>query len=241
MRRRFGFAKIKFVKLQVKIWLGAFAFIGAFAALDAYLGYRDIESNVTSELGREAHILRAVLTTSWRTYHEQYVEHGLSATEADVGLLPAYAQSRIALSASNWIGYGVRFNNVSDRPRNPANQADENELTAMDWFRENPKVTEHSVVISSPEGDVYQFSAPIWTEKSCLSCHGERDAAPLWVQKRYSRAYGYHVGDLRGIVSIKLPMADLRDSYRDAWLRRFGVRAIGYVGLLTGLGVLLSY
>jgi len=229
------------VKLQAKIWLGACAVIAAITAADAYFGYRQIESDVRTELHREASIVRAVLMTTWRTYHEQFVASKLPVTKATIGFFPAYQQSRIAIDASNWLRYRLSFNDVSDRPRNPVNQADKDELAAMKWFRANPKATERITEISTSNGDVYHFTAPIWIEPSCLSCHGERQSAPLWIQKNYSEAYGYHVGDLRGVMSIKLPMDELRTRAREAWLQRFGLRALGYAGLLILLGVLLQF
>jgi hypothetical protein len=229
------------VRLQTKIWLGVCAAIGAIAAVDGYLGYQNIESDVHTELTREARIVSAVLLTTWQIYHKQFVASQLPVTEATIGLFPAYAQSRIAADVSDWMLYGLRFKSVSDRPRNPANQADAAELAAMEWFREHPKATEHIAALSTSSGGVYHFTAPIWIEPSCLSCHGERESAPLWIQQNYSNAYGYHVGDLRGVTSIKLPMDELRTRAREAWLQRFGLRAIGYAGLLTLLGVLLRF
>jgi Protein of unknown function (DUF3365) len=120
-----------------------------------------------------ARMIVAYLYTTWRRYHEQFVASKLPVTESTIGLIPAYERSRIAVDASNWLHYALSFNDVSDRPRNPANQADKNELAAMKWFRANPKATEHVAVISTAEGDVHNFTAPIWVEPCCLSRHGE--------------------------------------------------------------------
>lgn len=229
------------MKLQTKIWLGACAVIGSIAAADGYFGYQNIESDVRAELTREARILNAVLASTWAIYHKQFVASQLPVTEATIGFLPAYTQARIAADVSEWVGYGLRFKDVSDRPRNPANQADYFELAAMAWFRANPNAKEHIAEIGSPGGVVYHFTAPIRIEPSCLSCHGERQSAPTWIQQNYSNAYGYHVGDLRGITSIKLPTAGLRSHAREVWLQRFELRAAGYAGLLILLGVILRF
>jgi hypothetical protein len=39
----------------------------------------------------------------------------------------------------------------------------------------------------------------------CLKCHGKKSDAPPTVRNSYSAAFDYKVGDLRGIMSIKMP------------------------------------
>ncbi|HEY6896125.1 MAG TPA: EAL domain-containing protein [Rhodocyclaceae bacterium] len=229
------------MKLQVKIWLGAGAVIGSIMAVDLYLGYRSIEADVRASLDGEARIVRAMLMATRRVYHQQFIDSGLPVTDKTVGFLPAHALSRISAEFPNWIKSGLRFNNVSDRPRNPHNQADADELAAMDWFRANPKAADHISEIRSAGGtEYYHFTAPIWIEPYCLRCHGERAKAPPSISSAYDAAYGYKLGELRGVMSIKLPMDELRAEARAAWWQRFGIRGGGYLLLLLLLGSLMQ-
>ena len=227
------------MNLQAKIWLGAGAIVAVIMTADVYIGYRSIEAEVRTQLDRDARIVRAVLMATRRVYHKQFLASKLPVTEATVGFLPAHALSQIAADFPEWINSGLRFNNVSDRPRNPANQADVHELAAMEWFRANPKAPDRIAEISTPDGDVYHFTAPIWMEPYCLGCHGERQSAPPSIQGIYGNAYDYHLGEVRGVMSIKLPMDELRTNARHIWMQRFGLRAGGYAALLILVGLLM--
>ena len=228
------------MNLQAKIWLGVGAVILAIMAADLYMGYRAIETHVRAELDENARIVRAILMATRRVYHRQFMASGLPVDATTVGFLPAHSLSRISADFPEWITTGLRFNNVSDRPRNPGNRADADELAAMDWFREHPQASERIAEIRDQAGrDIYHFTAPIWVESYCLGCHGERDAAPASIRDTYAEAYGYQIGELRGVMSIKLPMDEVRARAADAWWQQFGLRAAGYALLLGLLGVLL--
>jgi len=229
------------VRLQGKIWLSAGAVIASLMALDLWMGYRGIESDLRDRLDSEARIVRAALMATRRVYHQQFLASGLPITEQTIGFLPAHAMSECHAQFPEWLDTGLRFNNVSDRPRNPANQADTAELEAMAWFRNNPKASERVSEFRDAQGhNIYHFTAPIWIEPYCLGCHGNRNDAPPSIRDHYANAYGYKLGDLRGVMSIKLPLDDLRNKALHQWHREFGLRAAGYLVLLILLGTLLQ-
>ncbi|MCK9284254.1 MAG: EAL domain-containing protein [Rhodocyclaceae bacterium] len=229
------------MKLQAKIWLGTGIVIASIMTLDLFLGYRDIENQVRSHLDEEARIIRAILMATRRVYHQQFVASELPLNDKTVGFLPAHALSRISADFPKWIESGLRFNNVSDKPRNPRNQADADELVAMEWFRANPNAPDHVSVISGAKGAVlYHFTAPIWVETYCLKCHGDQAMSPATIRDTYTAAYDYKVGDLRGVMSIKLPMDEIRQRVMAAWMQLFWIRAGGYVLLMLLLGALMQ-
>ncbi|HNJ76128.1 MAG TPA: DUF3365 domain-containing protein [Azospira sp.] len=229
------------MRLQTKIWLSSLAVILLITASDFYLGRAAIEGTIRNELERDAHDTRALLMAVRRVYHEQFIASGLPVTEKTIGFLPAHALSRISADFANWSNTGLFFNNVTDRPRNPRNQADANELAAMAWFRANPKETERLTEIVGQNGRrFYHYTAPIWIEPYCLQCHGERSAAPDSIASAYDTAYGYKLGDLRGVMSIKLPAETLRDKAYSEWSQRFTLRLGGYLLLLVLLGSAVS-
>ncbi|MER2602069.1 MAG: DUF3365 domain-containing protein, partial [Candidatus Competibacter phosphatis] len=63
------------------------------------------------------------------------------------------------------------------------------------------------------ENNFYRYSQPIFVQKSCLKCHGDPKDAPADVIAKYGdkRAFGYKVGDVRGIISVKLPDVTVAD------------------------------
>jgi diguanylate cyclase (GGDEF)-like protein/PAS domain S-box-containing protein len=229
------------MKLQRKIWLGVATVIALIMAVDMVLGYRDSEAEVRRQLDDTARVVRAVLMSTRRVYHEQFLASGVPLNEKTLGFLPAHALSRISADFPHWIDSGLRFNNVSDQPRNPGNLADSAELAAMDWFRAHPTAPDRVAEIRDAQGHAfYHFTAPIWVEAYCLNCHGDRASAPPTIRDRYATAYGYRVGDLRGVMSIKLPLDELRRRTLLSWWQRFSVRLLGYATLLLLLGSLLQ-
>ncbi len=153
----------------------------------------------------EARDIRAILLATRRVYHRQFLDSGLSFNDKTLGFLPAHALSRISKDFPNWSESGVSFNNVSDRPRNPTNAADARELESMTYFRANPKVRERLAPFTDAAGRSYlHISMPIYVEEYCLACHGTKNSAPPIIQANYENAYDYKVGELRGLMSIKL-------------------------------------
>lgn len=229
------------MKLQRKIWLGVASCIAVIMAVDMTLAYRHSETEVRQQLDNDARIVRAVLMATRRVYHEQFMASEVPLNARTVGFLPAHAMSRISADFPNWLDTGLRFNNVSDRPRNAGNLADSDEMAAMAWFRANPTAPDRVSEIKTKDGKAfYHFTAPIWVEEYCLKCHGERRNSPPTIRDGYAAAYGYKLGDLRGVMSIKLPMDEVRSRAMSAWQQRFYVRVIGYLLLLLLLGSMLQ-
>jgi PAS domain S-box-containing protein len=158
-----------------------------------------------------------------------------------VGFLPAHSFSRISKDFANWNDSGVMFNNVSDQPRNPGNQADSEEVAAMAWFRQNPKAVERMERVEKPADKGYLlYTAPIWIEQLCLKCHGDREAAPASIRDNYDAAYGYQLGELRGVASIKIPTAKFDKRFRELWGGQLVKSLFGYAMLLLAVGYLLE-
>ncbi len=95
------------------------------------------------------------------------------------------------------------FRVTSDEYRNPANAPDGFENTSIQTFKSD-KTRRYN---DEFEGNFYRYSQPIYVQESCLKCHGDPKDAPADVITKYGdkRAFGYKVGDVRGIISIKLP------------------------------------
>jgi hypothetical protein len=52
-----------------------------------------------------------------------------------------------------------------------------------------------------------RYARRITVRAACLECHGAKSQRPAFVEERYpeDRAYGFEVGDLRGIYSVFVP------------------------------------
>ncbi len=83
----------------------------------------------------------------------------------------------------------IRFHLTSLRTINPNNAPDDFETRSLKQFESGSKETSE---FSQQGGkSYYRFMAPLYVEQGCLSCHGFQ---------------GYKVGDVRGGISLTLPM-----------------------------------
>jgi diguanylate cyclase (GGDEF)-like protein len=105
----------------------------------------------------------------------------------------------------------IRFRMTSLKSINPKNAPDVFETYSLHQFETGLKETSE---FSQDGGKhIYRFMAPLYVEKSCMGCHGFQ---------------GYKVGDIRGGISLTLPMdneLELLDTTR--------------LHFLTGAGILL--
>ena len=228
------------MKLRAKMWLVLGLVMGGVLTLDLTLSYQRIVAEQLEEQTVDVHTIRAMLMAMRRVYHKQFLDSGLPVTDKTVGFLPAHALSRISKDFPNWDKSGISFNNVSDRPRNPVNQADRFELEAMAWFRANPAVEERMQQIRDDKLGFLHYTAPIWIEPYCLKCHGDAAAAPESIRTTYANSYGYTVGDLRGVMSIKLPLAPYEAVLWDHWFNRLGWSLFNYMLIFLVLGILME-
>ena len=208
----------------------------AFAGLE-YLAYRHARDDVILEVHRTAEQIRGVLMATRRIYHQQFMDSGLPVTDRTVGFLPSHALSRISREFSNWVAAGLTFNNVSDQPRNPDNQANAVELEAMAFFRANPRARVRMERYDNPDGShYYHYARPIHVETYCLTCHGNREEAPATIRDRYDSAYGYQVGELRGIMSITIPDTFFEHHFAPHLTQNLKIHLLTFAAIFLMLG-----
>lgn len=112
-------------------------------------------------------------------------------------------------------GGGVNFRLTSLDPVNPGNAPDEWEKAALSGFAAGEG--SHEAIVDGPRGRVYRRIRPLLARDECLHCHA---------------AQGYKAGDIRGALSVSVPLAA-----RDAQLRANAVGlAVLWAVLITGLG-----
>ena len=111
---------------------------------------------------------------------------------------------------------------VSLKPLNPANVPNAWERETLGLF-ENRLETERTQVIAIDNKPYLQFMAAFITEESCLKCHAHQ---------------GYHVGDVRGGMSIAIPMGGYLEI--EAERRNSLVAGFALLWLLGGAGIAAS-
>ena len=112
---------------------------------------------------------------------------------------------------------GMRFHITSLKPLNPANQADPFEVVALQAFENGQQeVSEFTELDGRP---VLRYMAPLVTTQACLDCH---------------RKQGYQVGDIRGGISVTIPIQELQEQLQRNML------AIGLYGIVVTLVLVVT-
>ncbi len=198
------------MKLKKQVSLGILVILLVTFVLVEYNHLQQTKTEIIDDIRFDAQNIRSILMSVRRVYHHQFLQSGIPLTDETIGFLPASAMSRISGDFKNWSVNDIYFNNVSDRPRNPKYAADSIEKEAIAFFNQNPSEKERFVPYKSEEGRLfYHFSTPIWVEEYCLKCHGKREDAHISIRTNYYDAYDYKVGEIRGIMSIKIPATEL--------------------------------
>ncbi|OOZ40221.1 hypothetical protein BOW53_08615 [Solemya pervernicosa gill symbiont] len=202
-----------------------------------WVEYRHIKADAETELLSSADRIRDVLMATRRVYQHQFIDSGLPLNKKTIGFLPAHAMGEISNDLSNWSSDGFSFNNVSDNPRNPLHKADALEEEAIAFFRNKPEEEFHFVPYENEKGELnYHYARPIWVEQYCLKCHGDKDNAPVTIQESYDEAYDYKLGELRGVLSIKIPASNMESRIRQQVYLQLYLKSalILLIGLLIG-------
>jgi methyl-accepting chemotaxis protein len=124
------------------------------------------------------------------------------------GKNPALATRELSEIANRSSSHAT-FRVTSDQYRHPSNAPDPFESRAISGFAADKglKYLEETV-----ETD-YRYAQPIFVTEACLKCHGDPADAPAAVVQKYGsdKAFGYKVGDVRGIISVRLPDLTWKD------------------------------
>lgn len=106
--------------------------------------------------------------------------------------------------------YTAGIRRVSDKPRNPGNQANAEELKYIELFKKQVAAGQEALPIVLERQGIAQFYYPIVTNSMCLQCHGKStELKPEVAQKIRSlypadKATGYSENEVRGIWSVEL-------------------------------------
>ena len=122
--------------------------------------------------------------------------------ETFYGKNPALATRELSTIA-NKTALRATFLVTSDEYRQVANRPDGFENDAIAAFKKDKSLK----FVTGYDAGKYRYARPIFVKKGCLKCHGNPENAPAAVIEKYGsdKAFGYKVGDVRGIVSVKLP------------------------------------
>ena len=104
-----------------------------------------------------------------------------------------------------------KFKLAATNPRNPMNKANEFEKKILEKFRK-AEIKEFSTTLKENGQSYFYVAVPIErNQKSCMKCHSTPSNAPKELVKIYGdrAGFGEKVGDLRAIISLKVPISHI--------------------------------
>ena len=103
---------------------------------------------------------------------------------------------------------GLQIRHAAVKNRNPNNAATETEAALIKKFEEDKNLTEIWEKAELDGKAATRFTRPIFVETACLACHGAKDSRPEFIKAKYpdDRAFEFKEGDLRGIISVTVPI-----------------------------------
>ena len=184
MKYFFSFSLLLFIALGFKV----------------YEQYDHIQKTHKLIVLNESKSLANFISAFRKTYQKTFISNHIEMKSDMIDLLPVKTISEISDRFALSTKEEILIRTVSDRPRNPKNAANPFEMEMMAYFRDHPKQVDKFI---EKEGAFY-YLKPMFIEKSCLKCHGKREETIPSIRDKYETAYDYKVGDLRGLLNIKL-------------------------------------
>ena len=153
---------------------------------------------------------------------------------------PAYSGRKVAKEVTQKFGFYIK--QTSLKYRNPLNKPNANEKRILKIF-EKKHLPEYWEIGKNKNGaEVIRYAKPLTIKKACLKCHGVtyKDVpAKLYkalVKDYGNKAFNYKLGDIRGMVSVEIPMSQAKQTISKIDKIMF---IGGIVALVIFLGIIL--
>jgi len=165
-----------------------------------YEQYYRIQDTQKLIILNESQSLSEFISAFRQTYQDVFLRNHIEVNEKTINFLPVKTTTEISNRFSTSVQGDVVIRTVSDRPRNIKNMANDFELGMIKYFKNNPDKT-HKFM---KKEDAYYYAKPLLIKESCLRCHGKREDAIPSIRDQYENAYDYKLGEIRGLLNIKI-------------------------------------
>ncbi len=164
------------------------------------------------------------------------LEHGEEARR----LMPAMAGNEIGKKFYNATGYQLR--QISSKYRNPDNKPDKFEEKALVEFEKDKNLSEYKGVDKVNGQKVLRYLTPLYIEEACLKCHSAKETIPEFIQEDYpeDKATDYSFGDLRGAISVVVPVARAEAEVKGHLIHMTIITTIGTIFLVTFIALAMN-
>jgi len=128
---------------------------------------------------------------------------------------PAFSGRNVAKKLTDTAGFYIK--QTSLKYRNPLNKPNKDEKRVLNIFEKDKSLPEYFEIGKNLKGEeVIRYAKPLKIKKGCLKCHGiPNKEVPPHLYKALVHDYGnvafnYKVGDIRGMVSVEVPMSQAK-------------------------------
>jgi len=238
-------------------------FATAFIAVNAVLQIRE-RHQIEAQLKEEVISTATTLQGMWEHNATTILRQPFSITDStsdlltlihyNPTLLPVDTMFQTLPPSSQYDIRNIKIRQVSLNFRNPKNKPDLFEEKSLKEISQTlaelktkgqTKINPESIGIwqeTKFEGKpVYRYVQPIFIRKPCLTCHGDRADAPEFVQSKYETGYGYRQGDLRGLISIIVPVETTRRATTLTLLTGIALTILGIAVAVVAVYFLLRH
>lgn len=170
-----------------------------------YEQYKGIQNTQKLILLKQSQSLANFISSFRQTYQDAFLNNHIDVNEKTINLLPVKTISDISDRFSSSVQGDILIRTVSDRPRNIDNMANDFELEMIQYFKQHPNEKQKFL----KKDDAFYYTKPLRIQESCLQCHGKEENAIPSISGKYTNAYDYKIGDIRGLLNIKIIERDL--------------------------------
>jgi protein-histidine pros-kinase len=127
-------------------------------------------------------------------------------------------------------------------PTNPADQATDWEADIINGFRNDPKLTETSLVRQTATGDALVLARPLIAQQACLTCHSTPAAAPKSMIAIYGpdHGFGWKLDEVVAAQIVSVPLAVPLGMANQAELLFVGIYVAVFALLFALMNVMLN-
>ena len=200
------------MKLLTKFNLVLVVVFGVGMALISHFAYDFLMNNARQQVLQQARLMAASASAT-KEYTVDQVSPILEKTpQHDADFLP----QTIPFSAVNVTFKYLRasypdyvMREAALNPTNLDDRATEWEVDLIDYFRNNPRETQHVGERSTPTGPVLYVASPVVAEQGCLQCHSQPSLAPATMINHYGadHGFGWKASDVVGAQIVSVPMS----------------------------------
>jgi len=201
-----------------------------------YDQYQRIQQTQNLILYNESETLSRFISAFRQTYQDVFLKEHIEVTEKTIHLLPVKTMKAISENFGQSMRHKVVVRTVSDRPRNPQNQANAFELKQIQYFKSHPNIEDAFI----QNENTFSYTKPLYIQPSCLKCHGKREDAVPSIRKKYTKAYNYKLGEIRGLLNIKIQEQAFFKTLYDDFKETLAITIVLYIVFLGIIYILLQ-